>query len=35
MNGAYRDFRDRVQLVIVSDIVADGAFDEVVKGIHF
>ncbi len=32
VNGAYRDFRGRVQLVIVSDMTADGAFDEAVKG---
>lgn len=34
VNGAYKDFRDRVQLVIVSDIIADGAFDKAVEGIH-
>lgn len=32
VNGAYHSWRDRVQLVIVSNIIADGAFDDAVKG---
>lgn len=32
VNGAYNTWRDRVQIVIVSNMIADGAFDEAVKG---
>lgn len=34
-NGAYKDFQGRVELQIVSDMTADGAFDEAVKGSFF
>ncbi|MCJ1267695.1 hypothetical protein MMC22_007581 [Lobaria immixta] len=33
VNGAYNTWRDRVQMVIVSNMIADGAFDEAVKGV--
>lgn len=32
VNGAYKSWRERVQIVIVSNMIADGAFDEAVKG---
>lgn len=32
VNGAYNSWRDRVQIVIVSNMIVDGAFDEAVKG---
>ena len=32
VNGAYSSWRDRVQIVVVSNIIAAGAFDEAVKG---
>lgn len=34
VNGAYNTWRERVQIVIVSDMIAEGAFDEAVKGIR-
>lgn len=32
VNGAYKSWRDRVQIVNVSNMIVDGAFDEAVKG---
>lgn len=33
VNGAYKAFNARVQLVVVPDITVEGAFDELVQGI--
>lgn len=32
VNGAYKDFNDRVEILAVPDMIAPGAFDEAVKG---
>lgn len=34
VNGAYKAFIARVQLVVVPDITVEGAFDELVQGIY-
>jgi nucleoside-diphosphate-sugar epimerase len=35
LDGPYAQYRDRVEIVEVPDITAEGAFDEAVKGTQF